>query len=110
MSLAFAGAVALTVEFYFPRPKGHFGVKGNLLPSAPMRHVVKPDTSKLVRAVEDSLTDAGVWIDDNQVVMIAASKAYADIQSPGCQITVHPLTVPASIPAQENSHDPAQLR
>jgi hypothetical protein len=27
------GAVSLTAEFYFPRPKGHFGVKGNLLPS-----------------------------------------------------------------------------
>jgi Holliday junction resolvase RusA-like endonuclease len=108
--------MALTAEFYFPRPKGHFGKRG-LLPSAPMRHMTKPDLSKLVRAIEDSLTDAGVWADDNQVVMIAATKDYADERPPGVQITVHSLTVAAMaqpaatalIPAQETANA-TQLR
>jgi Holliday junction resolvase RusA-like endonuclease len=100
------GAVYLDVEFYFPRPKGHFGRNGNLLPSAPARHVTKPDCSKLVRAVEDSLTDAGVWVDDNQVVAIHAIKHYADLRPPGAQITVTPMAQPAATPG-DSAHGPA---
>ena len=107
------GAVALFAEFYFPRPKGHFGKAGNLLPSAPTRHVTKPDCSKLVRAIEDSLTDAGVWVDDNQVVTIAAAKHYADLRPPGAQITVTPMAQPAATPgvaANGTTADRTRLR
>jgi Holliday junction resolvase RusA-like endonuclease len=89
----FADPVVLYAEFYFPRPKGHFGKRG-LLPSAPTHHTVKPDLSKLVRAIEDSLTDAGIWRDDNQVVTIAAAKHYTG-NAPGVQISVRPITAPA---------------
>ena len=79
--------VALFAEFFFSRPKGHFGKHG-LLRSAPMRHVTKPDCSKLVRAIEDALVDAGALRDDNQVVTIAAAKHYADSHPPGARISV----------------------
>lgn len=36
----------------------------------------KPDVSKLARALEDSLTDAGVWADDARVVDLIACKRY----------------------------------
>lgn len=36
----------------------------------------KPDLDKLVRAVMDSITDAGVWADDSKVVKIYATKSY----------------------------------
>lgn len=36
----------------------------------------KPDLDKLVRAVMDSITDAGVWADDSKVVKIYATKNY----------------------------------
>jgi Holliday junction resolvase RusA-like endonuclease len=61
--------VRLTVRFYLPRPK-----------SAPRRVVWPaklPDLDKLVRAVCDALTAAGVWRDDAQVVSLTASKAFA---------------------------------
>ena len=57
----------------------------------------KPDLSKLVRATEDALTDAGVWEDDARVVELTAAKAYPIIphvpgteilDRPGCVITI----------------------
>jgi len=71
----FEGPVAVVLEFRFARPAGHFGKRG-LPPSAPSGHVVRPDLDKLVRAVLDALSEAGVWRDDAQVVSIAARKAY----------------------------------
>lgn len=53
--------------------------------SAPKRRRVWPitrsgDLDKLVRAVLDALTDAGVWRDDSQVVRLTASKVAAGIR------------------------------
>ncbi len=63
------GPVELRVTFYLPRPK-----------SAPKRvtePAKQPDLDKLVRAVGDALTAAGVWRDDGQVVSTLARKLYA---------------------------------
>ena len=51
------GPVELSVRFYFPT-------------IASGRHwkTSSPDLSKLVRAIEDSLTDAGVYKDDSRIV------------------------------------------
>lgn len=66
--------------------------------SAPKRRrtwpVRKPDVSKLARATEDALTDAGVWRDDAQVVSLLAHKVYAEpedsraLETPGVVIRV----------------------
>lgn len=61
--------VALFVRFFLPRPV-----------SAPRRvqePARKPDLDKLIRAVKDGLTRAGVYRDDAQVVRIEASKEFA---------------------------------
>lgn len=61
--------LALNVAFFLPRPS-----------SAPKRRTevtTRPDLDKLLRAVGDALTDAGVWLEDAQVVAATASKAYA---------------------------------
>jgi Holliday junction resolvase RusA-like endonuclease len=47
---------------------------------------VKPDIDKLIRSIFDSLTDAGVWGDDSQVVKTVAEKVYA--ASPGVLVRV----------------------
>jgi len=63
------GPVVLYVHFFLPRPQ-----------SAPRRvvePVKKPDLDKLLRAVKDGLTRAGVYRDDAQVVCVVASKAFA---------------------------------
>lgn len=72
------GPLKLEVCFYLARPKGHYGSGRNagvLKASAPEYPAVKPDTTKLLRAVEDALTGV-VWADDAQVVDQAAYKRY----------------------------------
>lgn len=70
------GPVMLAVDFFFCRPKGHFGKRG-LKPSAPRHHTTKPDATKLMRGLEDSLKGIA-WRDDSQVVQQVARKGYAE--------------------------------
>ncbi|MGH8982546.1 MAG: RusA family crossover junction endodeoxyribonuclease [Acidimicrobiia bacterium] len=69
------GPLALEAAFHLPRPKGHYGARG-LRPSAPDFPTVKPDTTKLLRAVEDALTGI-VYRDDAQIVRQHVTKDYA---------------------------------
>lgn len=71
-----AGPLELEVVFTVPRPKGHFGARG-LRPSAPAYPAVRPDVTKLLRAVEDACTGI-VWRDDAQVVEQYARKQYGE--------------------------------
>jgi Holliday junction resolvase RusA-like endonuclease len=70
------GALELRVVFHLPRPRGHYGKRG-LRPSAPGWPTARPDTTKLLRAVEDALTGI-VWRDDAQIVRQHAEKRYAE--------------------------------
>lgn len=72
-------AVSVVLTFYMPRPKSHFNAKGVLKPSAPWRHVSKPDLDNLVKAALDAITASGqVWNDDAQVCILMAFRDYAD--------------------------------
>jgi Holliday junction resolvase RusA-like endonuclease len=75
--------VELTVIFYLPRPKS---VLTRSFPA------VMPDLDKLIRAVGDSLTDAGIIRDDSRIISITARKLYADDRGPGAVIRVNTLT------------------
>lgn len=95
-------AASVYLEFYFPRPAGHFGVKG-LLASAPLVKVTKPDLDKLVRAVYDSLTQAYVVIDDNAIVY---SEEFKDFGEPSLFARVRELAlrsgqVPLELPGPD---------
>lgn len=75
--------VAVQIMVFVPRPKT---VKRQL-------PCVKPDLDKMVRAILDSMKDAGVFADDGQVVKIWALKQYADAHPdtqglPGAWVTV----------------------
>ena len=72
------GRAWLTLTFILPRPASHLTSKGALTKSAPRQHLSTPDLDKLVRAVGDGITDAGVWRDDSQVISITATKHYSD--------------------------------
>lgn len=49
----------------------------------------KPDLDKLIRAVNDGISDAGVWDDDSRVTTITARKEYeTPEQKPGVFITI----------------------
>lgn len=68
------------------------------------------DIDKLARSVLDSLTEAGVWHDDGQVVELTASKHYPHspgvdvLPSPGAVIRVW-RTTDIYPPEEENHHE-----
>lgn len=70
------GPLLLLAKFYVTRPAGHYGANG-LRASAPAYPVKRPDTTKLLRAVEDAMTGI-VWRDDAQVVVQQASKLFGE--------------------------------
>lgn len=83
------GPLIVSMSFAMKRPKGHYGTgknEGTLKPSAPWYVKGVPDLDKLVRAVNDGITDAGLWNDDSQVVLLSADKHYAEKQ--GVRVTV----------------------
>lgn len=81
------GPLWLDVDFYFHRPKAHFGTgrnAGKLKPSAPWYpHKVVKDLDNLVKNTADALNNI-VYVDDRQIVRLTASKAY--VNSPGSTV------------------------
>jgi Holliday junction resolvase RusA-like endonuclease len=75
------GPVMVACHFTFPRPKKHYrtGANAHLLrDDAPVWKTSAPDVDKLCRAVLDSLTQAGVIVDDARVVLLSAGKKYTE--------------------------------
>lgn len=86
----------LELVFWFPRPASHYGSKAGvsyLKPTAPAEPVSSRvgDLDKLCRAICDALTGVA-YLDDRQVVDLAASKAYlmGRDAAPYTQITIIP--------------------
>ena len=72
------GPIALTLFFYRPRPKNHYGTgrnSGKRKTSAPAFPTTIPDTIKLARAVEDALSGV-IWKNDSQKVDLHLNKRY----------------------------------
>lgn len=91
-----AGPLMITVVYTLPRAKSHYRTGRNahlLRDNAPRWPAGKPDGDKLDRATLDALTDAGVWLDDAQVVVRVSVKSYPAVhpkalQTPGAYIRV----------------------
>ena len=84
------GPVKITLHFFFPRPKNHYGTGkniNNLKESAPTYHITTPDLDKLERCVLDSLTGV-VWHDDKQVREMASKKDYVHATSEGVAVMI----------------------
>lgn len=81
----------VVVEIRVPRPRGHYRTgryANELRDDAPAYPAVKPDATKLWRAIEDALTGI-VWVDDALIVDQDVRKRYADASNgPGCTISV----------------------
>lgn len=88
-----AGAVALRVTFWLPRPASHFGTGRNrerLREAAPRVPTTRPDVDKLLRAVLDAMKGT-VYHDDGQVVSVHVIKSYCE-RRPGVLIEWAPAT------------------
>jgi len=75
-------AVMMRANFYFCRPKSHYGTgknSGNVKDSAPLVHCQKPDLDKLLRALSDALTGV-VWRDDSQITNMVAARHWTTQQ------------------------------
>lgn len=75
----------------------------------------KPDVSKLARAVEDALTDAGVWLDDALIVDLIASKRYPNeglraMPAPGVLVHVFDAAAFEADVFELEADQPAQLK
>jgi Holliday junction resolvase RusA-like endonuclease len=84
------GPLQLDVIFTLERPKGHFGTgknDGEVKRSAPEFPTTRPDTTKLLRCLEDGLTGI-LWTDDSQIVAQHVFKVYGTRQ--GAQVSVAP--------------------
>lgn len=76
----FTNACGVMICLWMPRPAN---------PEDPLWPTGKPDYDKLARAVNDSLTSAGVWADDSQVIEATERKRWAtDAELPGASIVV----------------------
>lgn len=73
--------LGIIAHFHLPRPK-------TVRRDTP---TTKPDLDKLTRALLDGITDAGVWVDDGQVISVTATKRYGE---PGVSVSIYSLEVP----------------
>jgi Holliday junction resolvase RusA-like endonuclease len=79
------GPLRLDVHFVLPYRKLDLDKNGIPKKTAPFWHVTKPDTTKMLRAIEDAIKGIA-WIDDSQVASQYATKTYG--QTPGATVTV----------------------
>lgn len=95
------GPVDIEVTFFLARPKGHYGTgrnNGRLRMNAPNYPATKPDIDKLLRSTFDALGEAGVFVDDAQVVDVVMRKRFADGRPPGAVIDVVAALAPGYAP------------
>lgn len=90
------GPVMLEVTFVLPRPAKHYlpvtkkRTEPVLRSDAPSWHTSKPDATKLLRALEDSLKGIA-WADDSQVASQAVTKRYSDDGRTGALVRISAL-------------------
>lgn len=76
------GAISLSVEYYFARPKSHYGTgrnSGKLKESAPMVHIKMPDIDNCLKFTMDALQLSKRFFDnDSQINEIYGKRFYSD--------------------------------
>ena len=84
----YGGPCEIRCLFNMPIPKSYPKSKRALIMAGKLQHVKKPDTSNLVKFIEDCLVGV-VIVDDRQVINITAAKRYSD--APGTVIIIETL-------------------
>lgn len=88
-----AGPLALSIDFWLPRPNGHFVAskrERGLKKGAEDFHTARGDVDNFAKAVMDALTVLRLWQDDGQVADLSVSKRYEDpATGPGALVRLH---------------------
>lgn len=92
------GPLFMGLTFHLPRPKSHYG-KDGVKPSAPKFHIIRPDCTKLTRAVEDAMTGI-VYRDDSQIVTQQITKMLCN--DSGCWVTIREIDAPPNDTKEHN--------
>lgn len=79
--------VSLRLEFFTPRPKGHYRKDGSVKPDAPRFPAKAPDWDKVARSVSDALNGI-VYRDDALVVVGSVEKRWCDDHHPHAGVRV----------------------
>jgi Holliday junction resolvase RusA-like endonuclease len=82
-------AVDVTLFFFFPFRAQDLKKDGTPRARGMVPKISKPDLDKLIRAVLDSITAAGVWIDDSIVTDLTAKKRYS--RQPGVKAVIQEI-------------------
>jgi Holliday junction resolvase RusA-like endonuclease len=88
------GPVCFEVVFKFKRPKCHYRTgkhADQLRDDAPTHHTKQPDLAKLIRGIEDAMTQAGIWKDDSQVVTYGTTRKEWTDSDGFAMVTIIPL-------------------
>jgi Holliday junction resolvase RusA-like endonuclease len=83
--LPLCGPLRLVAYFVRVRPSNHYRANGQLRPRAPRWPTTRPDSTKLLRALEDAATGI-CWGDDAQIVQHMTTKLYG--HTPGVALAV----------------------
>lgn len=89
-----SGCLAMTMDVYLRRPEKLVPKVGpRIRAPQPPAHAfpapAKPDTSNVLKAVEDALTQAGVIVDDKVITMHVLGKYYVAVgDSPRVEVTL----------------------
>lgn len=88
-----AGPLALSIDFWLPRPNGHFVAskrERGLKKGAEDFHTARGDVDNFAKAVMDALTVLRLWQDDGQVADLSVTKRYEDpATGPGALVRLH---------------------
>lgn len=80
--LPIEGAISMSVEYYFDRPKGHYGTgrnSGKLKESAPKVHIKMPDIDNCLKFIMDALQSSKRFFNnDSQINEIYGKRNYTD--------------------------------
>ena len=71
------GQLRITADFFMPIPKSTPKWMMSLVLHKMIRPTTRPDTSNLLKAVEDGMNEI-VYIDDSQIVEVVANKFYSE--------------------------------
>jgi len=81
----FEGPLSLSVRFRMPIPKSSNKRVKTSMAAGEIPPTTKPDTSNMVKSIEDAMNGVA-FVDDAQIVRLFASKIYAEV--PGVDVRV----------------------